>query len=443
MTVLQFRAVLGVGVAVSALSVTFTGAGPASAVPPPTILVSANPAGAAGNDASVAPAISADGDRIAFQSLADDLTGAADANGFFDVFVRDVGEATTERVSVDRFGQDADAGSFGPSISANGRFVAFQSDASDLVAGDDNGVNDVFVRDLRTDRTERIGAGISAGDPTRRVAGASISGDGRLVAFQVSVGSPVSFTEVYVRDRVADRTIKVSVSRTGGRADGSSVLPRISRNGRYVAFISAASNLVAGDTNGFGDVFRRDLAAHRTALVSVDRFGGPADEEPLGGAPAISGDGRYVVFHDQASDLVANDTNGEPDVFRRDMERRRTVRVSVTSDEEQVSGFGSFHTVVMGINDGGRYVTFSSDFSGLTGNDTNGQPDAFLRDVGAGTTTLVSVGLDGQSPDGFSTQPSINGNGCWVAFTSTANGITPDDTNDFIDDVFRRAVRAC
>jgi Tol biopolymer transport system component len=346
-------------------------------------------------------------------------------------------------VSVDRFGGDANAGSFSPSISANGRYVAFESDASDLVAGDTNGVNDVFVRDLRTGRTERIGAGVKAGDPTRRVAGASISGDGRYVAFQVSTGSPVFFTEVYVTDRVAHTTVKISVSRTGGQADGSSGQAQISANGNYVAFISDATNLVAGDTNGFGDVFRRNLATHRTSLVSADRFGGPADDQALGGPPAISAHGRYVVFHDYASDLVPGDTNGEPDVFRRDVQTGKTVRVSVTSDEQQVSGFGSFHTVGMGVSSGGRYVTFSSDFSLLTPNDNNGQPDVFLRDVAAGTTTLVSVGLDGQSPDGYSTQPSMTANGCYVAYSSFADGITTNDTNNFVDDVFRRTMRAC
>jgi Tol biopolymer transport system component len=441
MTTSRFRsAAVGIGVLASAFAIS--GAGAADVVPPPTILVSVNPAGVAGNNASVAPSISGDGNRIAFQSFADDLV-AGDGNGLSDIFVRDVQNGTTERVSVDRFGHDANAGGFGPSISANGRYVAFQSDASDLVFGDGNGVNDVFVRDLRTDRTERISAGVKANDPTRRVDGASISGDGRLVAFQVSVGSPVFFTEVYVRDRVAHTTFEVSVSKTGGQADGSSGQPRISRNGDYVAFISSASNLVAAETNGSGDVFRRNLAAHHTVLVSRDRFGGPADEQAYGGAPAISADGRYVVFHDQASDLVANDTNGEPDVFRRDLEARKTVRVSVTSDEEQVSGFGSFHTVGMGISDGGRYVAFSSDFSFLTDNDRNGQPDVFLRDVAAGTTTLVSVGLDGQSPNGYSTQPSITGNGCFVAFSSFADGITANDTNNLVDDIFRRSVRAC
>lgn len=438
MTVARFRlAAAGVGVLASAFAITGAGA-----APPPTILVSVNTDGAAGDNASVAPSISSSGNRIAFQSFADDLV-AGDDNEFSDVFVRDVKKDTTERVSVDRSGHDANAGSFGSSISANGRYVAFQSDASDLVAGDGNGVNDVFVRDLRTDRTERISAGIKANDPTRRVDGASISGNGRLVTFQVSVGSPASSTEIYVRDRVAHSTSKVSVSTTGGQADGSSWQPRISRNGVYVAFISTATNLVEAETTGSGDVFRRDLAAHRTVLVSKDRFGGPADDSALGGAPAISADGRYVVFHDQASDLVADDTNGEPDVFRRDMTTKKTVRVSVTSDEEQVSGFGSFHTVGMGISDGGRYVAFSSDFSFLTDNDTNGQPDVFLRDVAAGTTTLVSAGMDSKSPNGYSIQPSITGTGCFVTFSSFADGITDDDTNDGIDDIFRSAGRAC
>jgi Tol biopolymer transport system component len=362
-----------------------------------------------------------------------------------DIFVRDLRSHTTRRVSVDAGGHDPNGASTAPSISDDGRFVTFQSDADDLVPGDTNGVNDVFLYDMLTRSTSRISVGVGISDPTRQVGSSSVSADGSRVAFHISVGSPVTRTDVFVRDRVAHRTVKVSVSAIGGQADGSSIFPTISKNGRYVAFLSGAENLVPGDDNGFSDIFRRDLATHQTRLVSVDRFGGATDEDAFSGSPAISADGRYVVFHDAAGDLVPGDTNGEPDVFRRDLAEGTTVRISVTSDEEQVSGFGNFHTVRMGISDRGRFVTFSSDFSELAANDRNGQPDVFLRDVVRGTTTLVSAvpsptGPGEESPNGFSTEPSISRFGCFVAFSSSASGLTPDDKNDAVDDVFRRAL---
>lgn len=420
---------------------------PAVAAPPQTVLVSVGQDGQSVEEPSVAPSISGDGPRIAFQSFADDLV-AGDANGLSDIFVRDLRARTTQRVSIDVAGHDPDGASTAPVISDNGRFVAFQSDADDLVPGDSNGVGDVFLYDLQNRTTSRISVGLGINDPTRQVGSPSVSADGSRIVFHVFVGSPVVRSDVFVRDRVAHRTEKVSVSVSGGRADAGSIYPTISKDGRYVAFLSGAENLVPGPGNGFGDVFRRDLESHRTQLVSVDRFGRAADGDAQGGPPAISADGRYVVFHDWATDLVAGDTNREPDVFRRDLAERTTVRVSVTSDEQEVSGFGSFHTVGLGISDHGRFVTFSSDFTGLTANDRNGQPDVFLRDVARGTTTLVSAapsptGPGEESPNGYSTQPSISRYGCFVAYSSWAPGITPDDQNGEIDDIFRRAVRPC
>lgn len=387
-------------------------------------------------DASIAPSVSRTGTRVAFQSFSDDLV-PQDTNGLSDIFVRDVAAGTTRRVSVAAGGGDPDGASTAPSLSADGRFVSFTSEASNLVAGDVNGVADAFRRDLRTGVTRRVSVQIPGVPGSRQVRASSISADGRRVCFEVLVGQRL---DVFVRDLAAGTTTRVSVAGNGRRADGSSASPTISADGRFVAFLSSATNLVPGDGNGVADVFRRDLLLHRTVLVSTDRGGGPADASVLPGAPALSTHGKFVVFHSEATDLVAGDTNGEPDVFRHNLGTGVTVRVSVTSQEEQVQGFGSFHTVRMGISGGGRYVVFSSDASGLTTDDRNGQPDVFVRDTDAGTTRLVSRGTSGTSPAGFSIEPSMSQDGHFVAFSSDAPGLSTADTNGGVNDVFRAAV---
>jgi Tol biopolymer transport system component len=387
-------------------------------------------------DPSVAPSISGTGSRTAFQSLSDDLV-PNDSNGLSDIFLRDVSTGTTRRVSVNVAGGDPDGASTAPSISANGRFVSFTSTADNLVHGDGNGVSDVFRRDLQTGVTTRVSVGLTGVPSSRQVRTSSISGDGAKVCFEVVTGSRF---DVFVRNLAVGTTSRVSVARTGGVPDGSSLSPSISADGRYVAFLSQATDLVAGDGNGFTDVFRRDLDQQRTILVSKDHDGGPTDGSALPGAPAINTSGQFVVFHSEASDLVTGDLNGEPDVFRRNLVNGVTTLVSVTSNEQQVTGFGNFHTVRMGISGGGQFVTFSSDASGLTPDDQNGQPDSFVRDTSAGTTTLVSRGTSGQSPHGFSIEPTISQDGRFVAFSSDAPDVNSADTNGEVNDVFRAEV---
>lgn len=404
---------------------------------PRTVLVSVTGAGRPVDGLSVSPTISANGNRVAFQSSSDDLV-RGDENQASDVFVRDLAAGTTRRVSVGRGGADSDGSSTSPSISANGRYVTFTSGAENLVGNDGNGASDVFRRDLRTGRTVRVSVGLGGVPAGRIVSSSSVSGDGNRVAFQVFAGG--SGFQVYARDIAAGTTMKVSRAVRGGQADGNSFNPTISANGRYVAFLSAASNLVARDGNGFADVFRRDLAIARTILVSKDRLGGAADSDAMHGPPSISPRGRFVAFFSSATDMVAGDTNGEPDVFRRDLAARTNQRISVDSAGNQVFGFGNFHIVRTSVSAGGRYVAFSSDSSGLAPNDHNGQPDVFLRDVVAGTTTLVSVATSGESPNGFSTEPALSADARYVAFSSDAPGLTADDTNGGVNDVFRRTV---
>jgi Tol biopolymer transport system component len=242
-------------------------------------------------------AISADGRFVVFDSTAADLA-PNDNNGTFDVFVRDVQNGTTTLVSVNRFGTgsgDSQSELFTPAISANGRFVAFFSHASDLVPGDTNQTFDMFVRDLELGTTTRFASPATA---------PAFSAD-RFLAF-------VSNEDVFVSDMLTGTTTLVSVNITGTASGNSgdqlSGPPAISADGRFVVFGSRSSDLVANDTNGANDVFVRDMLMGTTTLVSINRFGtGSGDADST--LPVITADGRLVVFTSRAGNLVPNDNN--------------------------------------------------------------------------------------------------------------------------------------
>jgi Tol biopolymer transport system component len=256
---------------------------------------------------------------VVFQSFASNLV-AGDTNGATDVFVRDRERGVTRRVSVSSRGQQAESASLDPVVSADGRFVVFQSFASNLVAGD-----------------------------TRSA-------------------------DVFVRDRVAHVTRRVSVGRGGVQTNGKSRFPAISANGRYVAFSSFATNLVAGDTNGLQDVFVWDRVVQVTRRVSVGRDGAQANGYSYW--PAISANGRYVAFNSDADNLVA-DPNRKDNVFVRDRVVKVTRRVSVGRDGAQ--GNGHSYSYGQAISANGRYVAFDSYATNLVTGDTNSSVDVFLR----------------------------------------------------------------
>jgi hypothetical protein len=291
---------------------------------PATELVSVNGNGTAtGNADSNGPSISADGRFVAFTSLSSDLV-PNDVNGVSDVFVRDRATSSTELLSVSSTGTAGNAASSGASISADGRFVAYQSIANNLVANDTNAAADVFVRDRATSTTELVSVSSTGTAANGASSLASISADGRVVAFASSANNLVAndvnaVFDVFVRDRATSSTELVSVSSTGTAGDGSSGGVggvSISADGRVVAFGSAATNFTTNDTNGFPDVFVRDRSASVTTLVSVNSAGSGTGNT-FSNSPAISADGSAVSFAGFASDLVPNDTNGATDVFWR------------------------------------------------------------------------------------------------------------------------------
>lgn len=278
---------------------------------------SVTPSGGYGDNPSTRPSISGDGRYVAFESTARNLV-VGDSNDTSDIFVRDLSDGTTIRASVDGAGGDGNGPSRAPSISADGRYVAFQSDATNLVPGDTNSSTDVFVRDLASGTTIRASVDGAGGGGNSLSRAASLSADGRYLAFQsdasnLVVGDTNWWADVFVRDLDAGTTTLASISGTGAQGNWNSSEPSVSADGRYVAFQSTASNLVAGDTSSASDIFVRDLVAGTTRRVSVDSAGIEANH--ISTCASISADGRYVVFQSTASNLVPGDANGNDDVF--------------------------------------------------------------------------------------------------------------------------------
>lgn len=359
-----------------------------------TTLVSANQAGTAGNGYSRNPSVSVDGRFVAFASESANLT-ASDTSRVRDIFVRDVLAGTTTLVSANALGTGGgNMGSDHPSISADGHYVAFESQASDLVPGDDNGRSDVFVRNVQTGVTTLVSGsfgklGWGDGDSTRP----SISGDGRFVAFaseatNLTADDTSNLRDVFVRDMLRGTTALVSTNALGnGGGDSTSSGPSISADGRFVAFESQATNIVAGDTSDITDVLVRDMWAGTTALASVNAGNtGGGNSHSIG--PSISADGRFVAFESEATNLAAGDTNYVSDVFVRDMQAGTTALASANAGN---TGAGNNHSRTPSVSGDGRFVAFTSDAINLVAGDMNMMMDVFVRDVRANTTRRVHI----------------------------------------------------
>jgi Dockerin type I domain len=303
----------------------------------------------------------------------------------------------TERISFAST-VEANGDSVRPSVSADGRFVAFESAANNLVPGDTNDKSDVFVVDRKTGTITRVSVAADGTEANDASFYGSISQDGRFVSF-TSVASNlipgVVGQQIYEKDLQTGAIELVSRSSSGTPGDDVSLFSSASADGRYVAFDSAASNLVAGDTNASYDAFVFDRIQHTTERVSVSSTGAQANG--LSGNPTVSADGRFVAFWSYASNLVPNDMNNTQDVFVRDRQTGTTERVSIASDgsEANALSYAPF------ISNDGNIVAFQSLASNLVPNDFNGSADAFVRDRAAGTTERVSLTSDGGEASAF------------------------------------------
>lgn len=345
--------------------------------------------------------------------------------------------ATTERVSVDSEGNEANyvhEGSNNSAISGDGRYVAFDSPADNLVADDTNLTHDVFVHDRLTSQTMRVSVATDGGQALSRSERPAISADGNHVAFYSGAWNLVPDDtnwekDIFVHERETGTTARVNLASDGSQANDLSYLPGISADGRFVTYVSYADNLVPDDINQCGDVFVRDRLLGETRRVSVASDGTEANA--LSEGKAISCDGGSIAFQSYATNLVLGDTNDMADAFVHDLETGITTRVSVASDGSEADS----HAHEPAVSCDGRYIAFSSSATNLVPDDTNGTSDIFVHDRETHETTRVNLDSEGNETHGHAFHPSFSGNGRYVAFTSYADDVVIGDTNE-VSDIF-------
>jgi hypothetical protein len=451
------------------------------------------------NSISDSPAVSSDGRYVVFMSTATNLTGNLVSNGFH-IFCRDVQAGTTQLIDVNTNGiGSANLVAAIPVMSSNGWCVAFACRDGDLVNGDKHGAFNVFVRNLNSNSTELIsqhdpGTNLRTGDGLSFLSPSALSDDGRKLVFTSLSDDLVpndsnGNMDVFVYDTQSGTNAIASVGIDGNSAAGFSSSPVMSLNGRFVVFVSTATNLVANDTNGAADIYLRDLEAGTTTLVNVDSNGvvlGTGDAS----APAISQDGRYVAFlcktnpalstvgtfwrdvvpgrtvilNNNSSQgpsisadgqhvlfltgsvLYAWDAQSLSNTFLRIISQsaimsptgdRLMYRIGTTLNVYNLAGgtnLFSFTGVTSITNSSpwstdGRFITFVSN-AALVPNDTNGTNDVYLCDLQSGALTLVSVdAAHTNSANGASDWSAISGDGHFVVYRSFVTDLVTGNTN--------------
>ena len=387
--------------------------------------------------------ISEDGRWVAFDSQATNLV-PNDTNGTSDIFVKDLQTGAIVRITEDSSGREGNNSSSSPSLSKDGRFVAFESLASNLVGGDTNGSYDIFPCDRDPDVngvfdegnsvTTRVSIRTNGTQGNADSVTPSVSGDGQWVAFASAATNLVAldqngFTDVFVRDVAGSKTTQVSIDASGTpKSNGHSHAPSISSDGAFIAYSSYAFNLVAGDVNGYEDVFVFDRVNKTATLASVDSSLSQGDNDSSGAA--ISGDGKFVAFASYASNLVTGDTNFVSDVFVHEMASGATVRASVDTSGNE----GDFDSYSPALNFDGSIAAFESNSDNLSPNDTNGIPDVFTRDLVGALTDCMTLNAVGVASNGFgSYRPRLSGDGLLCTFTSSADNLVVGDGNGVFD----------
>ncbi|MEU6824190.1 hypothetical protein ABZ921_26465 [Streptomyces atriruber] len=348
----------------------------------------------------------------------------------------------TERVSVGMGGAESNAASTNPSISADGRYVAFVSESRNLVANDTNGTPDAFVRDMLTGKTERVSVKSNGKASHGVVREVSLSPDGRYVVFTSTAddlvsGDPNDLDDVFLHDRDTGRTQRISP--TGASYDGLrsrlTYGPVVSGDGRHVAYASGAEDLVAGDANKRDDVFLYDRKTKRTELAQLTNAGGHGEGDAFEPAFAGGSGGRYVAFTSNTTDLAGvEDHASATDVFLRDREKGTTELISVPHGyNRKTPSWGA------SLSDDARFVAFTSASRVLRpeGPAPTAAHNVFLYDRESKRMRLVGAAQDGTPADAASDDVSLSGDGRYAAFTSAAANLTPD-ADDSSADVFLR-----
>jgi T5SS/PEP-CTERM-associated repeat protein len=388
--------------------------------------------------ASFSPSISGNGRFVAFHTDAPGVV-PGDTGAPPDVFVRDTATGATLLVSQTPAGLPGNASSAEGELARSGRFVAFYSAASDLVAGDTNNRTDMFVRDLQSGTTERISVATDGTQGDNDSFISAISADGSRVAFfsyasNLVPGDTNGLPDVFLRDRSTGQTTRLSISADGTVSGASVSSMSISDDGRFVVFESNSA-LVPADTNNTTDLYLRDLTLGTIERVSVGTGGVQGNSSSLGFGRIVSNDGRWVIFQSNATNLIPADSNNARDAFLRDRLSGTTVLVNALPDGSPTAGgVGS-----VSLSADGRVAAWRSPGANVVSGDTNGLNDVFAKDLVTGNTRRVSVGLTGEQGDGASSFIDITSDGRAVVFESSSTNFAPFDTNA-VNDIFRRRV---
>lgn len=382
------------------------------------------------NNNSYEPSISADGRYIAFTSYANNLV-LNDNNGFCDIFIRDNHLNTTKRISISNTGEEGNGNSFEPSISSNGRYVAFTSYATNLVPDDNNGFSDVFIYDLFLNITKLVSISSKGEQGNQNSHGASINGNGHFIAFTSFATNLVTddtneASDIFIRDMVSATTKRCSVSSKGSQGNFDSADPSISDDGQFISFTSSANNLVAEDSNECADIFVYNQLGG-IEIVSISNKGEKGNYDSC--KSSINGNGNYVSFISWADNLVDGDGDRWQDLFVYDRLLKKTERIApiVHWDEGE-----SFYGAAAISADGNCIAFVSRPF--LIYNDL---PiyifNIFAHNRRTNTTEWISVSPSGEGGNYHSMNPSINADGSHIVFESEADNLVEIDTNSAID----------
>ncbi len=383
--------------------------------------------GAWGNGDSFAAALSADGAVMVFQSRADNFD-EDDPNTALDIYLTTL----TGAPHLLSHGADgvADGESQSPAVSADGRVVVFESAAGNLTHGDDNHTWDIFAFDAVTEAVELVSRGLDgpANGPSSR---AALSAAGRLVVFSSKADNLVAndtngTADIFAYDRQTGQTTLVSLGMDGLPANHPSNNPAVSADGRLVVFDSWADNLVRGDTNYMSDVFLLDRQTGVMSRVNLTTTGDEADRPSQ--RPVISADGNVIAYESLATNLTPDDTNDTTDVFVYSRENGDVERVSVSTDNQTGNGPSG----MAAISADGQLIVFASFADTLALDDDNHSLDIFLRARGQGITESISS-RPGLLANGPSNNPEISADGRYITFDSVATNLIAGDTNTAID----------
>lgn len=396
-----------------------------------TSRISELPDGVGGTGDSINPSVSDDGSTIVFGSVADNLV-ASDTNGYSDVFVATRNSGIIELISLPTEGGQANGHSTLARASADGNLVTFVSTASNLVPNDTNGVSDVFVYDRTAQTLSRVSVSTGGQQANGVSSKPSLSGDGRYVAFHSAASNLVSGDtnnafDIFVHDLQTGETKRVSVDQFGKQGTGHSYHARLSEDGRYVAFESEAENLVPNDSSGAADIFVYDRQTLTIERVSIDSDGRQADGDNR--YPDMTADGNLIVWASDATNLIVGDSNNVRDIYIHDRTTHKTKRASVAYGNVQANG----ESDKPAISSSGRHVVFESRARNLIRNDSNARRDIFMLDRWYGTITRSSASTAQQEGNAASYVPDVSSTGQYTVFTSYATNLIDSDVNDAAD----------